>query len=127
MFTAEPPPRFPTWQALQFIADQVGIPYEPAGQDWEYTAADPEHIDTYLKIYEDPHSTDDVRFAVMEMLLQAFEDVEGFASDTRWTRATAWLRDNHALHAYTIWYWSALEAESIEDAWNISPYMRLLL
>jgi len=61
------------------------------------------------------------------MLLQAFEELEGFASDTRWSNALKCLKNNHALHAYTIWYWSALGADNIEDAWNISPYMRALL
>jgi hypothetical protein len=97
-------------------------------QDWEWEVADPERIEEFLSLYEAGGLDEDERFALMEILIQSFEDsARDLATDPAWKRLLALLERNLDAHRYSVWSWSAVEAAAPRDMWRVSPYLRALL
>jgi hypothetical protein len=120
--------RFPTAAAVDALARRFALPNDPNMQDWPWEVADPERLDEFLAAYEGDELSDDERFVLMEMILQAFEDVgrsTGF--DPRWLRTLEAIDRNIDLHAHSVWYWSMLETEDPEDQWLVTPFLRRIL
>jgi hypothetical protein len=126
--------RHPTRSAINALSLRFGLPNDPHMQDWEWEVADAERIDEFLSAYESGELSDDERFTLMETILQSFEDLQLFEDrpdpDCRWQRILEILDQNIDLHAHSVWYWSALDAEDPDDPeqqfWA-TPFIRTIL
>ena len=120
--------RFPTRAAIDALAKRFGLANEPGMQDWEYQVADPDRIDEFVAAYESGELSEDERFTLMETIIQSFEDLPGpLEADPRWFRLIGILEDNVRFHGCTIWYWSALDQDDLDECWRVTPFMRSLL
>lgn len=118
-------PMFPNTNARLALAKRLNLPYHDNMQDWEYEVADVIHIDVLLNAYDLNDITEDERFLLIEMLFQSFEEVDDLEKDTRWYRTLSLVENNLDLHTQTVLYW-ANGVESLEDSWNITPFVRNL-
>ena len=59
------------------------------------------------------------------MLFQSFEEVDNLENDSRWYRTLLIVENHLDLHTQTVLYW-ANDVESLEDSWNITPFIRNL-
>jgi len=97
-------------------------------QDWAWEIADSNRLDEYLTDYQSGELTNDERFTLMEIIMQAFEDLPApLDSDPRWEATLMTLDSKIDLHAYTVWYWSDLENELEDECWRVAPYLRKLV
>ena len=123
--------RCPTGEAIDKLAARFGLPNDPGMQDWEHQVSDEARIDEFLAAYETAGLSDDEKFTLMEMIIDSFEafaHVGGdLSSDSRWQRTLAILNKNISLHAYSVWYWSCLEAANEDEMFYTSPFIRQIL
>ncbi|WP_037316237.1 hypothetical protein [Ruegeria halocynthiae] len=120
---AKPPERYWTKAAIDYLAERLGVQNEPWMQDWAYEIADPTNLNDYLALFSEVQD-DDVRFTLADVIIQAFEEYgENLEGDDRWNAFLDDLATRPELHAHQIWYWSAFDID-IEDAWQVTPYMR---
>jgi hypothetical protein len=97
-------------------------------QDWQWEVSDATRLDEFLQAYESCDLNDDERFVLMEIILQSFEDRgKALAIDPRWYRVLELIDRKIDLHAHSVWYWSAMETEDVNDQWVVSPYLRRIL
>ncbi|ENW04859.1 hypothetical protein [Acinetobacter beijerinckii] len=118
-------PKFPNANARMALAKRLNLPYHENMQDWEYEVADAVLIDDFLNAYDLNDITEEERFLLIEMLFQAFEEMDDLEKDTRWYRTLSLVENNLDLHTQTVLYW-ANGAEPFEDSWNIAPFIRKL-
>jgi hypothetical protein len=120
--------RYVTRKAIDTLAARFALPNTPHMQDWEWEVADAARIDEFLSAYLSGELDDDERFALMEILLQSFSELEAdLASDPRWQSLLAQLELNIDLHAHSVWYWSQSN-ETDASAWfRITPFLREIL
>jgi hypothetical protein len=77
--------RYPTRAAIDALALKFGFSNTPQIQDWAWEAADSDRIDEFIAAYKSGQLNDDERFALMETIIQSFEDLgEALYADTRW-------------------------------------------
>lgn len=123
--------RYPTREAIQRLAARFSLPIDPYSQDWEYEVADPDRIDEFLAAYESGDLSEDEKFTLMQTILESFEEMAhgggDLSSDARLQRTLAIIEENLPLHAYSIWYWSCPEAETPEEMFYVSPFIRKIL
>ena len=120
--------RYPTAAAIQLLAQRLGLPNEPNMQDWPWEVSDANRLDEFLAVYREKSLSDDERFTVMETIIQSFDDLgESIVTGPRWLDAMALLDRNIDLHASSVWYWSSLENDNVDEQWTVTPYMRVLL
>src|SRR5262249_46288428 len=120
--------RWPTAAAIESLARRFGLPNSPGMQDWPWEVADGGRVDEFLRVYEGVGLSDDERVALMEIILQSFEDLgQTIGLDPRWHRTLELLDRNIDLHAYSVWYWSDLENEDADEQWLITPFLRRIL
>ena len=97
-------------------------------QDWEIEVADPSRCSEFISGYESHSLNEDERFTLMWTILESFELLEtNLDGSLDWQRVLFHLEADMEVHISTVWYWSALEAESPDPAWRIAPYMREIL
>ena len=127
MKITEPAFRCPTSAAIDKLAETFSLPNTSAMQDWEWQVADSGRIEEFLNEYKKQSITDDERFTLLEILLQSFEETEtDLNKNELWQEMLGLAKQNHKLHAHTIWYWSDFENDNEEDQWKVTPYMRKL-
>ena len=118
--------RFPTGAAQESLARRFDLPNEEGMQDWEYEVADFDRIDDYLVAYQSGELSDDERFSLMEMLMEAFRGSDGLETSTRFGLVLKLIEASMGLHLYTIWYWACMDSE-LEDAFENAPFMREII
>ena len=97
-------------------------------QDWEIEVADSSRCAEFLAGYETLQLDDDEKFTLMWTILQSFEELESSIDDSSdWQRALFHIESDIFIHIGTVWYWSALDAESEEETMRITPFMREIL
>ncbi len=108
-----------TWKSL---ASRLGYFVSPHSQDWEWEVAVPEDFDVYLELYKSESLTSDERFSLMEMMIQAVDDLARLSKErrnvekiSRWNAVAKLLEENAELHAMSIAYWTCLEAADPDD------------
>ena len=120
--------RCATAAARQRLAALLRLPNAPGMQDWEWEVADAERIEEFLSLYEAGGLGEDERFALVEILIQSFEDSSrDLPGDPAWKRLLALLERNLDVHRYSVWHWSAVESAAQEDMWRVSRFLRPLL
>jgi len=120
--------RVRTPAAMKALARRFGFPLEDWMQDWEYQVADFERIDEFIAAYGGGELSEDEKFVLMETIIESFEDLarrgSDLTGDARWGRILVVLDQNIALHAYTVWYWSCLDAETSDEPFFVSALIR---
>lgn len=120
--------RFPTRSAVDALSLRFGLRNDPGMQDWQYEVADPARIDEFLCAYESGELSEDERFTLMGTILQSFEELRPRPDpDPRWQRVLELLDKNIDLHAYSVWYWSVLDAENPEEQFWATTFLRAIL
>jgi hypothetical protein len=127
MKITEPECRHPTRAAIDKLAATFSLPNTPDMQDWEWEVADPDRVEEFLNEYKNGNNTDDEKFVLLEMLVQSFEESElDLNKNEKWKELQELFQSNFKIHEYTIWYWSVFDAESKEEQWRVTPFMREL-
>lgn len=97
-------------------------------QDWEYQVSDPERIDDYLALYDDASLSDDERFSLMMLILDALNLGEAnAASKMRMNRTKLLLTRHFNIHAPTIEYWARTDAMNGDEEFRITPWIRTFM
>jgi hypothetical protein len=125
----EPPERYWSCDAINQLADRFNLPIEESDQDWPFQIADHQRVEEFLAVFKEPQTCPDQRFVLMDILLQCFEDLAGtglnLKADNRWIFLLNYLEQSFKPHAWQVWYWSDFRS-SLEDAWCIAVFMRIL-
>ena len=120
--------RCPTRDAIDKLAARFELPNHPWMQDWELEVSDPARIDEFLAAYISEQLSDDEKFTLMETIIASFDELaatgRNLDADTRWRLTRSLLQNNIPLHAYSVWYWSRLDAEEEDEMFCISPLIR---
>ncbi|RYF40701.1 MAG: hypothetical protein EOO38_21565 [Cytophagaceae bacterium] len=120
------PPRYITSAAINSINALLGISEDQYSQDWEFEISDSDRLPEYLDIYENKLTTEDERFAMMAVIIDAFERSD--LDPNLWGRIRKHLQTEFALHQTTILYWCVVDEEvydpEIGNWWTITPRMR---
>lgn len=96
-------------------------------QDWSYEISNPNEINNYIELYEIT-TDDDEKFVLMEVIIQALEDQEREELFLKYCYLIKdLLKKDFDIHEYTVYYWSCLNTENIEDGFKISGFMREIL
>ena len=120
----EPPLRHHTAAAIDFISHQLGLRNEPGMQDWAFEVAETSDLPRYLALFEEVVGQEDVRFTLVDMIIQAFEDTGcDLETNPEWKAFLVRLVENIEIHGSQIWYWASWDVE-LEDAWRVAPFMR---
>lgn len=118
--------RFHTYDIIQTPVKEFDYLYDKSMQDWEYEVAKLSDIEVYFTTY-DATNDDDVRFSLMEMILETSnEDPEFDWISEFWLRVQQLLRKNFLVHERTVYYWSLWDEKEIEDCFYITASMRML-
>ena len=72
----EPKHRYGCRKAIKELVATFNYPYEEWMQDWPYEIADSKEVDNYFLHYDKQTNDDDKKFSLMEMLIQAVNDIE---------------------------------------------------
>ena len=129
----EPKIRYETRKAIDELAKDLNLPNEPWMQDWPYEVVNRDNIEKYLKYYNTTED-EDKKFILMEMLIQSTEEQPNEEKFLYyWNIIKYLIEDDFFIHEYTVWYWCLLEEiyeghyeDHMEDAWNITPFLREL-
>ncbi len=105
-------------------------PIEPYDQDWEWVVSDCERVWDYIKLYQKPFLNNYERNLLMEMMLQAVNDIKvehGFMPRF-WHRVKFLLKNNFHIHKTTIEYWGNIGREFTPAyySWSIQKEIRRL-
>tara|TARA_R110000744_G_scaffold18586_1_gene49841 strand:- start:159 stop:566 length:408 start_codon:yes stop_codon:yes gene_type:complete len=123
MKVTEPKFKCGTEKAIKELVVQYDYPYADWMQDWPYEIADPTEIENYFKHY-DEQTDEDKKFSLMEMLIQALNDIDDEEDfDRNWKLLIPRIVKDFEVHEYTIFYWSCF-GEELSDCWKVTPYMR---
>lgn len=116
--------RYITASAIHALAQRFNLLYDHFMQDWEYEVADPNRIDEFIDAYLSNELNEDEKFALMETILQSFEESsKTLDSDQQWNTILQLLEDNLDIHATTICYW-ACGNSAYTLCWRITPDLR---
>ena len=117
--------RHPTRAAIHALALRFDLPDHHLMQDWEWEVANAGRLDEFIAVYQSGELDDDERFALMEMILQSFEDLgDVISTDPRWEPVGHLLDANIQLHAHSIFYWSCPETDNPKEQFSITPIIR---
>lgn len=123
--------RYPTEASMNSLAERLDLPPPPLVCDWHLAVADPARIDEFVAVYENGGLTEDERFTLMEVILESVIDaVDTYTSNLKsdiWQKILTLLEQNIEIHIYSVWYYSDVEQDDIEDSWCIAPFMRPIL
>ncbi len=118
------PGRWSTAAAIKRVNSLLNIGEDQYSQDWEFEISDSTRLAEYLDIYENELTNKDERFALMSVIIDAFESY-GLDEDL-WSKIRVHLKAESALHQYTIVYWCCLDEEILDNCWRVTPWMRQL-
>lgn len=120
------PGRWPTAAAIKKINSLLGVSENQYSQDWEFEISDGDRLIEYLDIYENKLTSEDERFALMSVIIDAFEHSD--LDEAIWVRIRQHLKAEFEVHQYTIIYWCVTSEEfydaEIQNWWSITPRMR---
>ena len=123
---SEPRERYWTSASIDALAERLKLRNDPDMQDWPWQVADSARIDEFMAAFEEFKNDPDVRYTLMDVLIQSFEELDvDLRSDQNWQTLLTWLERDFETHAYQVWYWSGFENEDLDD-WRVSPFLRQL-
>lgn len=119
--------RSPTYKSILKLASCLNLPYSDSMQDWEWEVADPIRINEYINLYDQGHMSDDDRFTLMEIIIQAHEDkyIKTNLLPKSWRKVKNRILANPKLHAKSVMYWACSEEFlGPQFAFKLSKQMR---
>jgi hypothetical protein len=120
--------RHPTVAAIDSLSKHFNLPNTKHMQDWGIEVADADRAIEYLEGYESLDLSDDEKFVLMWTILQSFQDLQSsLDQDVHWQRVLFHLDAEIDIHISTVWYWAVPDAESHQEIWTISLFMREIL
>lgn len=99
-------------------------------QDWEILCAKGARVAEFLEHYERAADelTDDDKFALMALIVASFDDwlADGGKMEPIASRVCQQLNRDFDIHAFTVWYWSLWDVDSIDPdhVFQVTPMMR---
>jgi hypothetical protein len=119
----KPKERYDTRESRILLSKVFDLPFSDQMQDWPWEVADPKSIQKYLDYYQSINDQN-VKFTLMEIIIQAIEDQENLEKlKFYWEKTAPILIENFDIHEWTIYYWSSVGVV-LAEAWSIAPYMR---
>ncbi|MCL9806304.1 hypothetical protein NAT51_12270 [Flavobacterium amniphilum] len=117
--------RCSTIESIEQLSKELHLIFDPDDlQDWEYRVGNPKEIERYISHYK-TLDNDDKKFSLMEIIIQAATDQHTSAEVGKyWTIIEPILKQNSAVHDYSIFYWCCFDNPDVNDCWDITPYMR---
>ena len=113
-------------QAMQEVAADLGIDFDPEMQDWPFEIASDSDIQLYVDLY-DAQTDAEKKFVIMDMIIEAnTNQISRQLLQDNWIETKMRLMNNYSLHEYQIYHWCAFDELRLADAWDISPMMRML-
>lgn len=127
-----PPPKcWWTEDAAEWAAEQLGLPYNDAMQDWPWEVAETKDLESYFQLYSrlESQASASVRIVVLELILEAASNGTLSAVEFQevWPRIKALLDQDAGSLASTAMYWCCwdMEEQDVEEhAFRVAPYMR---
>ncbi|AZK48573.1 hypothetical protein [Paenibacillus lentus] len=120
-------PEYVTKSAIEGLVKKIKLPApDEFSQDWEYEVADSSRITEFLYAYENIELNKEERFALMIIIISSFNDaiVEGKAEAELASVIRYHLLQDINIHKNTIYYWSMLDEDELEDCYAVTSFMR---
>lgn len=122
---SEPTAGFWTTASIERLAEHLNLPARPDMQDWPFEVADPIRIDEFMTAFEQFEDEPDIRYTLMDVLIQSFEELgDDLGRNDKWRTLLTWIQLDYKTHAHQVWYWSAFQENALRDAWRVSPFFR---
>ncbi|MFT9820043.1 hypothetical protein [Lysinibacillus sp. NPDC056185] len=120
-------PKYVTKSAIDGLVKKVKLPApDEFSQDWEYEVSDSSRITEFLYAYENIELNKDEKFALMIIIISSFNDamVEGKAEENSVILIRYHLLQDNSIHKNTIYYWSMLDEDDLENWHAVPSFMR---
>lgn len=120
-------PEYVTKSAIEGLVQKITLPApDEFSQDWEYEVSDSSRITEFLYAYENIELNKDEKFALMIIIISSFNDarVEG-KTEKNWASLIRYhLLQDLSIHKNTIYYWSMLDEDDLENCHAVTSFMR---
>lgn len=120
-------PKFVTKSAIEGLVKKVKLPApDEFSQDWENEVSDSSRITEFLYAYENIELNKDEKFALMIIIISSFNDamVDGKAEENWASLIRYHLLQDISIHKNTIYYWSMLDEDDLENCHAVTSFMR---
>ncbi|WP_042473874.1 hypothetical protein [Bacillus ndiopicus] len=120
-------PEYVTKSAIEGLVKKVKLPApDEFSQDWEYEVADSSRITEFLYAYENIELNKDEKFALMIIIISSLNDaiVEGKAEESSVSLIRYHLLQDNSIHKNTIYYWSMLDEDDLENCHAATSFIR---
>ncbi|WP_019637121.1 hypothetical protein [Paenibacillus fonticola] len=117
-------PEYVTKSAIEGLVKKIPVPDEYS-QDWEYEVADSSRITEFLYAYEKIELNKEERFTLMIIIISSFNDaiVEGKV-EANFSVIRYHLLQDINIHKNTIYYWSMLDEDDLENCYAVTSFIR---
>ena len=122
----EPPPRWITPDACRRVEREFGLPYGVHHQDWEHIVSDASVAREFIERYDRSDPDADYRFALAAVAIDSADQAmnNGTLTDDTIHRLRRILIDDGELLRNLIYYWCVFDAETDEEYFTITPFIR---
>ncbi len=120
-------PKYVTHSAIQGLIHKLQLPPpHEFSQDWEYEVSDASRIAEFLYSYEHMELNREEKFALMIIIISSLDDVlaSGEPKPSWYDSIRHDLLQDLTIHQHTIYYWSMLDEEDVENCFAVTPFMR---
>ena len=120
-------PEYVTKSAIEGLVKKVKLPApDEFTQDWEYEVSDSSRITEFLYAYENIELNKEEKFALMIIIISSFNDaiVEGKAEENSASLIRYHLLQDISIHKNTIYYWSMLDEEDMENCHAVTAFIK---
>ncbi|MGG1643692.1 hypothetical protein ACIFQM_20955 [Paenibacillus sp. NRS-1782] len=120
-------PEYVTKSAIEGLVKKIKLPApDEFSQDWEYEVSDSSRITEFLYAYENIELNKEEKFALMIIIISSFNDavVEGKVEENWASFIRYHLLQDISIHKNTIYYWSMLDEDDLENCHAVTSFMR---
>lgn len=120
-------PEYVTKSAIEGLVKKVKLPApDEFTQDWEYEVSDSSRITEFLYAYENIELNKEEKFALMIIIISSLNDaiVEGKADENLASLIRYHLLQDISIHKNTIYYWSMLDGDDLENCYAVTSFIR---
>lgn len=120
-------PEYVTKSAVEGLVKKIKLPApDEFSQDWEYEVSDSSRITEFLYAYENIELNIDEKFALMIIIISSFNDaiLESKAEESSASLIRYHLLQDISIHKNTIYYWSMLDEDDLENCHAVTSFMR---
>lgn len=120
-------PEYVTKSAIEGLVKKINLPSpDEFSQDWEYEVSDSSRLTEFLCAYENIELNIDEKFALMIIIISSYNDaiVERKAEESSARRIRYHLLQDISIHKNTIYYWSMLDEDDLDNCHAVTSFMR---